>query len=534
MQRWSMPFRAALLGLAGAVLAFAQVESPGGLLPTSPANPNSKRYAISGTVLNTVTNEPVRRALVHFNGVEQHTAFTGNDGRFQLENIPEGTIWVSAQRPGFFPPPGVQSNFRVGPGSNDFRVFLTPEAKLTGNVVDSEGEPIENVQIQALGEQIVEGHKQWTMRGAANTDENGVYKLEGQMPGTLVICTAARPLLLGQNSTESYPARCYPNSPDAASAQKVEIVAGQAARADFTLDPVRSYHVSGTVLGGLGRVGGWVEGLQPGQPIFGIGVDARKGRFSLTIPNGSWKLHFQATDGQGRNLEAINELNVNGADVTGVQVVLEPGLKIPIEFVRPAERAESTAPTSSPVPVLRLRKPGDAGNFAYTSSFVPNAGDSADASIRQAIPDVLPGTYEVSVLPSAACVGAVSSGGIDLLRQPLTVAPGSGPEPIVVTMRNDCASLGIALQTEHLENETTLLLVPESGGIEPQKISIAGSRSYEFARLSPGTYHVYAVSDAADLEYANPEAMRNIAGETVTLDANQKANVSLPVVERHR
>jgi uncharacterized protein (DUF2141 family) len=37
---------------------------------------------------------------------------------------------------------------------------------------------------------------------------------------------------------------------------------------------------------------------------------------------------------------------------------------------------------------------------------------------------------------------------------------------------------------------------------------------YSFGTLSPGTYHVYAVSDLEGLEYANPEAMRGIPSQS--------------------
>jgi hypothetical protein len=522
-----MPFRAILLGVLACALSLGQ-----GTIAAIPSQPSAKRYAVSGTVYNTLTNEPIRRALVHLNGPEQHVAFTGADGGFQFENVPEGQVWISAQRPGYFTPRPEMVAFRVGSGSNNFRIPLTPESKITGTVLDGEGEPVENIQVQVMGEQVLEGHKQWMMRGATSTDENGMFKLDGQMPGAVIVCTGARPLLpYNANSTESYPARCYPNATDVTSAQKIEIAAGQSAQVDFTLEPVRSYSVSGMVSGAQpGRTGAWVEGIEGQQPSIGVPINARTGVFRLRLPNGTWKIHFQSMSG-GQNLETVEEVNVNGADVTGLQVTLAPGADIPVEIVRPPEATEQTATgPNTAVPVLRLTRPGSF-NTAYTSSFVPDRHNAPNVPAVQAISNVPPGTYNVSVMSNAVCVGSVSSGSVDLLREPLTIAAGSSPEAIVVNLRADCGSIDVTVRTDRPELPFTLLLVPETPGLDPQMHGFSGN-SYTLANLSPGTYHVYAVSDAAGLEYANSEAMRDIPGETVTLEANQKASVTVPVYER--
>ena len=166
MRLCSLAFAFAVL-LAVRAAPAQQVQSFSGGVP---ANPNLKRYPISGTVFNSVTNEPLPRALVRINsGQDQRVAFTGGDGRFQIADISEGMTWISAQRPGYFDPCSLsnspdcanRSGHKVGPGTNDFRVALTPGAKISGTVLDSDGEPVEGLQVQLMGEQIANGRKQW-------------------------------------------------------------------------------------------------------------------------------------------------------------------------------------------------------------------------------------------------------------------------------------------------------------------------------------------------------------------------------------
>src|SRR5882724_2026805 len=67
---------------------------------SSPQSPPVGNYTVSGTVINAVTGEPVRRALVNFAG--QRSVLTDGDGRFQFDRLPQMTASISVHKPGFF------------------------------------------------------------------------------------------------------------------------------------------------------------------------------------------------------------------------------------------------------------------------------------------------------------------------------------------------------------------------------------------------------------------------------------------------
>src|SRR5690349_20723908 len=65
----------------------------------------SSPHSLSGTVVNAVTGEPVRRAMVQAapaNSSQLRSVLTDSEGRFEFPGLPESEISVLAHKPGFF------------------------------------------------------------------------------------------------------------------------------------------------------------------------------------------------------------------------------------------------------------------------------------------------------------------------------------------------------------------------------------------------------------------------------------------------
>jgi hypothetical protein len=153
------------LGLfVGLQLTVPGYGQPVGLVSDVPNHPPNR--TVTGTVINSVSGLPIRQALVQMFGNSPATVLTGPDGRFQLNQVPEGQILLFVQKPGFFDArsiPGLSgtagSQVMVASGKNDFRMTLYPAARITGRVTDADGEGAENISIEILSEQIAEGRK---------------------------------------------------------------------------------------------------------------------------------------------------------------------------------------------------------------------------------------------------------------------------------------------------------------------------------------------------------------------------------------
>lgn len=489
--------------------------------------PSQQRRTLTGTVVDSVTGEPIRRALVHVNGIGSFSAFTGLDGRFEIPSVPEGQLFLDAQKPGFFGSTHAPVAFTLGPSTGDVVVKLLPEAKIRGHVVDRTGEPIEFLNIQLLAYVIVNGRREWQGRRTVTTDDDGSYLMENLEPGKYALHTQS--LVSGpaestsgksNNRLEVFPPTYYPDASDRSSLQAVDVNAGQDLTIDLTLASVPGYRVSGTAIGGPARV--ICEDVD-GQPLtYAIRFDARTGEFVLDgIPPGSWMLRAVAQNPE-QNSEAEQPIEVTSSDLAGVVLQLQPLVSIPVHLLNlPSAGAPGVLVHLTRIKANPMRE--------YASSQRP--GDPPDSlTIR----DVPSGSYRVlAQVFNAGCVASVTSGTSDLTSQELNISPGSQPAPIDVTLRSDCGSISATLpyNADH-PTISSVILVSDSSLRDPLVYRAGGGNTARFQNLTPGTYRLYAFDDLSDLEYANPEALRGFSAQAVTVGPNEKSNVQLDLIMR--
>ena len=245
-------------GQLGAVFLCAWCIALAGL---SPAQVNSSPHPqtpalsrLSGTVVNSVTGEPIARALVRVYGVAQRSAFTDSEGHFQIEGLPAGPTNIDLQKPGYSNQQDSGTNrVIIGADTGTVVLQLSPLGAIYGRVLDIAGQPIENVPVRLIGRSISEGRRRWNLAGSAESDEDGRFRFPSLTPGSYYL--AAGPgiqpevRLLARNAKPKtgYPSLYYPNAPDLSSASPIQLVAGQQAEADFSMAAVPVYKVSGTV-----------------------------------------------------------------------------------------------------------------------------------------------------------------------------------------------------------------------------------------------------------------------------------------------
>ena len=63
--------------------------------------PTLERDAITGTVINSVTGEPINRAVVQLAGLNRAT-MTDASGHFEFHNLQGDSVLVIVYKPGFF------------------------------------------------------------------------------------------------------------------------------------------------------------------------------------------------------------------------------------------------------------------------------------------------------------------------------------------------------------------------------------------------------------------------------------------------
>ncbi|MGE5113315.1 MAG: carboxypeptidase-like regulatory domain-containing protein [Acidobacteriaceae bacterium] len=66
-----------------------------------------ERTDIRGVVVDSVTGQPIARALISVNGRERYSMLTESDGGFAFERVPADNRFLQARRPGYLEKPQI-------------------------------------------------------------------------------------------------------------------------------------------------------------------------------------------------------------------------------------------------------------------------------------------------------------------------------------------------------------------------------------------------------------------------------------------
>jgi hypothetical protein len=503
-------------------------------------------YSIDGVVINSVTAEPIRAALVQINIPQQISLLTGPDGKFHFDGVPQSQLTIMVRKPGFFTEqensqgPIATHLIQVGPGMKPVTMKLIPEAVIYGRITDSDGDPIQNLQIMLVHASIVNGQRTWQQMGSAQTKDDGEFRLFGLPPGTYYLRTQSRPaanLRVGANSQTApggYPTNYYPGTTDLDSATAITVEPAKEARADFSVKRETFYRVSGGVIGAPTQMPVSIQilGLD-GERFSGrVQMDPRAGTFTAFAPKGSYVVKVYATGKNGPQGVASQSVNVNG-DVTGLSLAIAPLATIPVEFrfeVAQDRNSGSYPQDMQPVNVALVSKTSMFANQFHSATM---QGQPESRSF--AVTNVEPGRYAVQLSPNGHWyVESARCGQINLLTEDLNIQAGGPEHPIEIVVRDDFATVSGTVSLDGQPAQGTVLLVP---GANPRgAVTFLASPDGRFQRgdLPPGDYKAIAFDRVDDLEYTNSEAMRAYFPweQPVHISPNGQTTVQLELQKR--
>lgn len=180
---------------------------PGGTILTQPpgaaaAPADEGRGAISGVVLDAATKTPLEGAIVQLSsgpgaaGIQQRQ-LTDAKGRFAFPNLPSGSTYAIAAGlfgyldGGYGRGSGVGASapiaVREGEWVQDVRVLLSRPSSISGAVIDERGEPVVGAFVRALVRARIGGRDRLLAGPLTTTDDRGVYRLAGLIPGHYLI-----------------------------------------------------------------------------------------------------------------------------------------------------------------------------------------------------------------------------------------------------------------------------------------------------------------------------------------------------------
>ena len=162
---------------------------------------------VRGIVINSVTHEPIARALVS-SPDNRFAALTNSEGRFEFtlpkvdsapeagsdstspasdqiqSSIPNRPYMLMARKPGFLTDPNGQGQNLQNEALKDVTLALTPESLIVGAVTLPTSEPPDSITLQVYRRQVQDGRAHWVPVGGAQSTSDGQYRFADLPAGT--------------------------------------------------------------------------------------------------------------------------------------------------------------------------------------------------------------------------------------------------------------------------------------------------------------------------------------------------------------
>lgn len=563
--------RLLVIVVAAGCVAPGQTSGQGPLSDTQPTT-------IHGTVINSITHAPISRGLV-YSGDNRMAMLTDGEGHFEF-SVPKADseggnvffsgqhqmwqvggssspIWLMARKPGYLDDPNDRRHADVLPGG-DYTISLMPEALIKGRVVVSEADPPSGINVQLYSRQVQDGMPRWVHASMVRANSEGEFRFAELRPGTYKVLTNEwmdnDPVTaVPGGQLYGFPPVFYPGVGDFASAGTIPLTAGQAVQIDLPLTRQPYYPVSIPVANADQNGSINIEVSVQGHrgPGYSLGYNQSKQSIEGTLPNGNYLVDAIGYGPPSSNGAA--HVTVAGAPAQGPSMTMirssSAEVRVSEEFRSNAEwngsmtwgAAGRSFEVHGPRLYLQLRLEKD-DDLESQHTSVPRSptGPNDDSLV---IDNLSPGKYWLRANSNRGYVAAATMGGVDLLHEPIMVAPGS-TTPIDIKMRDDFAEVdgtvtGISAGSSPTPGtpESPVFLycvpLPDSPGEYQQLGASIPDGKFTSDRMVPGSYRVLAFSNPQPhLPYRDAGAMKayESLGPVVHLSPSQKTTVQVPII----
>jgi protocatechuate 3,4-dioxygenase beta subunit len=592
--RFLFPDRRFFTGLVAVLCVCAlsaQSSRPGQVAPRdtpaaqqeAPPPPSGK---IAGRVLSANDGRPVRRARAYLSAPqlpEGRGTLTDDNGRFELNELPAGRYTLTVSKTGFVTlsygqrrPLQAGTPLQLGDGQQidgiDFR--LPRGSVIAGRIYDELGDPMPGAAVRVLRYQYAQGERQLVPAGAAQTDDQGAYRVWGLNPGEYYVNALTQNFNFGpagrggpggraggfggrgvgagrggaaggrggvnaapagfldfpgsDEMQKAYAPTYYPGVGSINESRPITVAVGQELLdVNFNLLLVRTAQVSGLVTAPDGSItySGQVN-LVPetgaagrGQPgvNFGSRIDW-EGRFSIgNVPPGRYVLRARGTD-TDPPLFAAQPLTVASGDATDISVILFPGASIAgtvlFEGTNPPEmsRVRITAPSA------------ESGG-----SLGPNPNARVDKDGTFTLEGVSTGSHWIRSAGqlNGWTLKSVTVSNRDVIDTPIELRSGQALSNVSLVFTNKQQEINGTVTNEQGQPVTDFTVL--AFGVDPDlwrplARQIATARpdqngKYQIRSLPPGNYYLVTVDPGEQGEWFEPAFLdqHRIAAARVTL-----------------
>ena len=531
---------------------------------TSKTQDNSGKAtcSIGGTVLKSGTSDPVRKAEISLQKVEDprsgYLTHTDSKGNFAIDKIEPGRYRLRVERAGYVSqgygessPTSAGSILTLTPGhqARDLLFRLIPWGVISGRISDENGDPYPDVTIQVLRQVTRDGRRTLEAESEADSDDRGDYRIYQLTKGRYFVRAIPREhryqMVTNLNKDEGdssggdgYAPVYYPGTSDQTRAVSVYVDAGQEVPAvDFVLTPIPSFHVRGHVfdptvrqvpnacmvsliLREPGTSGSYANEQQEAQCF--------KGGFEFTnVPPGAYTVVARIFD-DGKNRTARTRVDVGETNVNDVVVILRRGMNLTGRISVEGDQALDPSEVQ-----IWLKSDDDFGGNGAGSKIKPDGtltfenvpegnyqfemygrppGFSPDFYMKDAL------VNGESVLDKGLAVPAADS----QLSVEVVISSAGARVDGTVTDESDLPAAGAVVALVPEEGRRKLFrLYKDSTTDQYGKFVLRG--------IAPGKYKLFAWKNAENDSWQDPEFLKPFEDQGKEITAEEKSRITIQI-----
>jgi len=521
----------------------------GALNAQQSAPPKQESGSIQGRVVNAVTGEAVKKADIVLarrdsQQDQRYTTTTSTSGLFAMQDVEPGRYSLSVSKRGYarlvYGAHGLVAQgaaLSLDPGQHlaDITLHMSPQAVITGRVIDEDGDPVPNIQLQLLRYSYRKGKRKLEPWDSSGTNDLGEYRLFGLTPGKYYLSATPNEGPRLYTGRQGYAPTYYPGTSDPAGATALELQPGTMLRgAEITLMKTRTVRLRGRVVDPAGPASAGVNVMltprEDAESMFerqlSANMDSQGGfEFPSVVPGAYFVQAFKHA-GANKVYAASQAVDARGNDVENIVLELAPTAELK-GYLRVEGRALAN------VADLQVYLQPDGPNYAGW----PGGTVKADGSFT--MPNVTPTHYELNVhgFPDDYYIKSAAVGGKDILEAGINFTPGTSGAIEIVLAGTGGQVEGVVLNADQQPaTEASVVAVPD----EPRRAQwrfYKEDHTDQYGRftiksIAPGRYKLFAWEDVEEGAYQDPEFIKKFAalGEAVTIRENSHESAQLKLI----
>ena len=500
---------------------------------------------IKGRVVNE-SGQPLANAVVTIARFEAarssyQSAITDREGKFELTGLERVTYRLSARLPAYTPllqePDGEETTYRAG---DTVTLVLVKGGVITGTVTNQAGEPVVGVWVHA---RLTRGAERlpWLHRILPRqrlTDDRGVYRIYGLPPGTYVVSAGGPAEQMWRAGPFAFDAPTFaPAASTRDTAEEYTVHSGQElGNVDIRYRNEPGRTISGRASGpassearGFGirlthATDGGGFGYTTGQPS----VD--KGFVFGGLADGDYDIiAFSSSAGNVSMWSESKRIKVNGADVSGIELVTQPlsavSGKVVLQELKTVECADKQRPIVSETLVAARQK--TTTRITEVPFWTAGSPSNADAEGNVVLRNLVPGQYyfkaqfsgkawylDSITLPAQRTSEArapLQAKPVDAAKTWTMLKSGERLSGLTITLAQGAASVQGELTPKEGEKLSVYLVPAERERVDDVLrffTTVAGvDGKIELNNVAPGRYWVLVTSEAVSLnKLRSPDA----------------------------